>query len=201
MIKAIFREKARPKRLRPGLFLSSGKAIWTSMTNAKILRYIYMITFVIFKAKEKRSGENIKNKLTKTNPKRRSMHIPRLYRWHPDGRNKRFLVLAGKLWLWGVSSRPFLFLFLDDWHFNLLVHSAFKKINGHRSWFFCLQFEVDSYFTKNFYRRASVFISTLGILLGFGPSSGSDGWKKAVFGQKKAVYYYWFWCKSSLWAK
>ena len=51
--------------------------------------------------------------------------------------------------------------------------------------FFCLQFEVDSYFTKNFYQKASVFISTSAILLGFGNSSGSDGWKKAVFGQKR----------------
>ena len=51
--------------------------------------------------------------------------------------------------------------------------------------FFCLQFEVDSYFTKNFYPRASGFISTLAILLDFGNSSGSDGWKKAAFGQKR----------------
>ena len=39
---------------------------------------------------------------------------------------------------------------------------------------------LDGYFTKNFYGRASVFTSTLGILLGFGTSSGSDGsdgWK------------------------
>ena len=79
-----------------------------------------MITFVNCKAKEQKIGENIKKKLTKTNPKRRSMHIPRLYRWHPDGRNKRFLVLAGKLWLWGVSSRPFLFPFLDNLNFNLV---------------------------------------------------------------------------------
>ena len=28
-------------------------------------------------------------------------------------------------------------------------------------------------------------ISTLGILLGFGTSSGCDGWKKAAFGQKR----------------
>ena len=47
------------------------------------------------------------------------------------------------------------------------VHLAFKKSQ---------ESNLDGYFTKNFYGRASVFTSTLGILLGFG-TSGSDGWK------------------------
>ena len=40
-----------------------------------------------------------------------------------------------------------------------------RKLMFSEADFFCLQFEVDSYFTKTFYRRASVFVSTLGILL------------------------------------
>ena len=40
-----------------------------------------------------------------------------------------------------------------------------RKLMFSEADFFCLQFEVDSYFTKTVYRRASVFVSTLGILL------------------------------------